>query len=78
MTESRESEPVSSEGDDDATVAPLPDPVRARVIALAAEGLGRMPVEILPTSLKRVASFAPAAAGEARRQPDRRCARERR
>ena len=59
MTESRESEPVSSEGDDDATVAPLPDPVRARVIALAAEGLGRMPVEILPTSLKRVASFAP-------------------
>ena len=59
MSESRERQPVSSADDVDATVAPLPDPVRARVIALAAEGLGRMPVESLPTSLKRVASFAP-------------------
>ena len=59
MTQRRESEPVSSADDADVTVGPLPDPVRARVIALAADGLGRMPVENLPTSLKRVASFAP-------------------
>ena len=59
MSESRESQPVSSADHVDPTVAPLPDLVRARVIALAAEGLGRMPVENLPTSLKRVASFAP-------------------
>ncbi|MGH3629695.1 MAG: hypothetical protein ACRDRL_19940 [Sciscionella sp.] len=41
-------------------VAPLVEPVRARVIALAADGLGRMPVDHVPASLKRVASFAPA------------------
>ncbi len=39
---------------------PLPEAVRARVLALAAEALGRMPAEQLPTALKRVASFAPA------------------
>ena len=42
------------------TIGPLPDVVRARVVALAAETLGRMPVEQLPPALKRVASFAPA------------------
>ncbi len=38
---------------------PLPDVVRARVVALAADSLGSMPVEQLPPALKRVASFAP-------------------
>lgn len=38
----------------------LPEAVRERVLALASEGLGRMPVELLPAALKRVASFAPA------------------
>jgi predicted RNA-binding protein with PIN domain len=38
---------------------PLPDPVRARVVALTADALGRMPPEQVPGSLKRVASFAP-------------------
>lgn len=41
-------------------VGPLPDAVRARVIAVAAESLGRMPADQLPPALKRVASFAPA------------------
>jgi predicted RNA-binding protein with PIN domain len=59
VSESRHDEPVPSADDVEVTVGPLPDPVRARVIALAADGLGRMPVETLPTSLKRVASFAP-------------------
>jgi predicted RNA-binding protein with PIN domain len=38
---------------------PLPEPVRQRVVALAAEALGVMPQEHLPPSLKRVATFAP-------------------
>ncbi len=38
---------------------PLPEVVRARVVALAAESLGAMPADQLPASLKRVASFAP-------------------
>lgn len=42
------------------SVGPLPDAVRARVVALAAQALGRMPGEHLPPALKRVASFAPA------------------
>ncbi len=37
----------------------LPDAVRTRVIALAADALGRLAPEHLPASLKRVASFAP-------------------
>ncbi len=41
-------------------VGPLPDGVRNRVVALAADALGRMPVDALPPALKRVASFAPA------------------
>jgi predicted RNA-binding protein with PIN domain len=38
---------------------PLPDGVRARVIALTSDSLGRMPADLLPPSLLRVASFAP-------------------
>lgn len=38
----------------------LPDPVRTRVVALAADALGRLPADQLPAALKRVASFAPA------------------
>jgi predicted RNA-binding protein with PIN domain len=38
---------------------PLPDVVRTRVIALAADSLGAMPPDQLPPALKRVASFAP-------------------
>jgi predicted RNA-binding protein with PIN domain len=41
-------------------VGPLPDAVRSRVVALAADALARIPVEQLPASLKRVAGFAPA------------------
>ena len=39
---------------------PLPDLVRARVVALAADSLGSMPADQLPPALKRVASFAQA------------------
>jgi predicted RNA-binding protein with PIN domain len=38
----------------------LPDPVRARVLALAADALGRLAVEHVPAPLKKVSSFAPA------------------
>jgi predicted RNA-binding protein with PIN domain len=37
----------------------LPEPVRQRVVALAAAALTAMPVEELPTALRRVARFAP-------------------
>jgi predicted RNA-binding protein with PIN domain len=50
----REEEPTSRGLD-----GPLPEVVRARVVALAAESLGAMPADQLPPSLKRVASFAP-------------------
>ncbi|WP_240755878.1 NYN domain-containing protein [Nocardioides iriomotensis] len=43
----------------DRLAGPLPEPVRQRVVALAAEALGRMPQENLPATLKRVATFAP-------------------
>jgi predicted RNA-binding protein with PIN domain len=38
---------------------PLPEAVRLRVVALAADALGSMPADQLPAALKRVASFAP-------------------
>ncbi len=38
---------------------PLPEGVRARVIALAAEAVGSIATDQLPASLRRVASFAP-------------------
>jgi predicted RNA-binding protein with PIN domain len=38
---------------------PLPEAVRVRVVALAADALGSMPTDQLPAPLKRVASFAP-------------------
>jgi predicted RNA-binding protein with PIN domain len=38
---------------------PLPDLVRTRVVALAADALGAMPADQLPAPLKRVAAFAP-------------------
>jgi len=41
-------------------VTVLPEAVRARVIGLAAEALGKMPSDQLPASLRRVATFAPA------------------
>lgn len=37
----------------------LRDPVRTRVVVLASDALGRLPVEQVPTALKRVATFAP-------------------
>jgi predicted RNA-binding protein with PIN domain len=40
--------------------APLADVVRARVVSLAADALGRLETDHLPASLRRVASFAPA------------------
>jgi len=58
------SDPASESPADDAaqvaSLGPLQDVVRARVISLVAEALGRMPVEHLPPALKRVASFTPA------------------
>lgn len=42
------------------TTAPLSGVVRARVVGLAADALGRMDTQQLPASLRRVASFAPA------------------
>ena len=47
------------EGVGDRLPGPLPEPVRQRVVTLAAEALGLMPQEHLPPSLKRVATFAP-------------------
>ena len=38
----------------------LPDPVRGRVLALAADALGRLAVEHVPASLKKVSTFTPA------------------
>jgi predicted RNA-binding protein with PIN domain len=38
----------------------LPGPVRTRVLALAADALGRLPADQVPPALRRVASFAPA------------------
>lgn len=54
-------EPDDGETDreDERLGAPLPELVRLRVVALAADALGRMPVDQLPAALKRVASFAP-------------------
>ncbi|MGA9748812.1 MAG: hypothetical protein WBQ50_15240, partial [Nocardioides sp.] len=40
-------------------VGTLPDVVRQRVVLLAADAVGRIPADSLPTALKRVASFAP-------------------
>ncbi len=40
-------------------VGPLPEEVRARVAALAADALGSMAADQLPASLRRVAAFAP-------------------
>ena len=59
MSEAGEVEPTSSATEAEEGVGPLPDVVRARVITLVAEALGRMPAETLPAALKRVASFAP-------------------
>lgn len=39
---------------------PLPAPVRQRVVALAADVLGRLPPEQVPPTLHRIARFAPA------------------
>ncbi|HSV41735.1 MAG TPA: NYN domain-containing protein [Nocardioidaceae bacterium] len=52
------SEPVGAE-EPVALTGPLPDAVRARVVQLAAEAVGRIAAESLPASLKKVASFAP-------------------
>jgi predicted RNA-binding protein with PIN domain len=38
---------------------PLPEPVRQRVIALAAGALNSLPVDEMPSALRRVAKFAP-------------------
>jgi hypothetical protein len=46
--------------DAEATPGPLPAPVRLRVLALAADALGAMPLDDVPNGLKAVARFAPA------------------
>lgn len=59
MTEAGEVEPVPSPAEPTETVGPLPEAVRSRVIALAADCLGQATADQLPAPLKRVASFAP-------------------
>jgi predicted RNA-binding protein with PIN domain len=54
------SEPAQQVTDEEEAPPPLSEPVRARVVALAADALGRLAPEHLPPALKRVASFAPA------------------
>jgi predicted RNA-binding protein with PIN domain len=58
MTEERV--PDDPDGGSPEAAPHLHEAVRARVLALAAEALGRLAPEHLPASLKRVASFAPA------------------
>jgi len=54
-----DSSAVSEAEEPAVVVPPLPEPVRARVRALAADGLGRMPVDQLPAALKKAATFTP-------------------
>ena len=50
---------VGPTGVSEELTGPLPDAVRARVVALSAQALSQLAAEHLPASLKRVASFAP-------------------
>jgi predicted RNA-binding protein with PIN domain len=50
--------PAAEPAEDDQEPA-LPEPVRARVITLVAAALTSMPADEVPTSLRRVAQFAP-------------------
>lgn len=50
----------SGECSEPATAVALPEPVRFRLVELAAEMLGRLPVAETPPALRRVARFAPA------------------
>ncbi len=50
----------ADEGPGEGLGGPLPEIVASRVVALAADALGRLAVEHLPASLKRVAAFTPA------------------
>ena len=45
--------------DGDAGEQPLPEPVRARVVALAAAAMTGLPADELPAALRKVAKFAP-------------------
>ncbi len=60
MTEAEQIGPDPSTGGTGEPPQPLPDRVRARVVALASDALGRMATDLVPVSLVRVASFAPA------------------
>jgi predicted RNA-binding protein with PIN domain len=55
VTEAEDAGPLQ-----EGATGPLPERVRAKVVALASDALGRMPTDDLPTSLMRVAAFAPA------------------
>lgn len=60
MSTEQETGPEDAPAESEAQLsALLPEPVRARVVALAADALGKVPAEQLPASLRRVASFAP-------------------
>jgi predicted RNA-binding protein with PIN domain len=50
---------AGSPGPAETLAGPLPESVRGRVVALTADALGRLAVEHLPASLRRVASFTP-------------------
>jgi predicted RNA-binding protein with PIN domain len=52
--------PGGGVGDQDEPAARLPEPVRLRVIAQAADTLGRLPGDEVPVSLRAVARFTPA------------------
>lgn len=45
--------------DEESTERPLPEPVRARVVALAAAAMTQLPADEVPTALRKVAKFAP-------------------
>ncbi|HZG94478.1 MAG TPA: NYN domain-containing protein [Mycobacteriales bacterium] len=51
---------MSGDGPVNGTPASLPEPVRARVVALAAERLGQLPADEIPGALRQFARFTPA------------------
>ncbi|HEY8472498.1 MAG TPA: NYN domain-containing protein [Natronosporangium sp.] len=45
--------------DNPASERPLPEPVRSRIVSLAAAVIGNLPADQVPTQLRKVAKFAP-------------------
>ncbi len=72
-----EAVPPSSAGPEPEIRALLPEPVRQRVVALAAAALPGLPFDELPVPLRRVAKFAPNRRARLGGAADRRPARRR-